>query len=114
MKVPTVETTDDFNGNPAAGTRYFGVGTQWYEIDLDQANCDLFDEVMAGWTGAARPIDEPPTQRRGAKSATKAADRAQRDAMRKWAIEKGMQIGARGRIGNEVVEAYRLEQGQAS
>ena len=106
-----VVLVDDLDGGEATEQVRFGVDGRSYEIDLSAANSAVLREALAPFVSAARregsrrpagrstPAVSPAPSR-------SAADRAQNQAIRKWAIGQGMKISERGRLPSSVVEAY--------
>lgn len=87
----------------------FEIDGKAYAIDLSDENYRLLCESLAPFlaaarrasTGARRSSVSMPSQR-----STTAGDREQNQAIREWAVKRGMTIADRGRIPAEVLEAY--------
>lgn len=90
---------DDLDGSEAAETVSFSVDGVAYEIDLSAENANHFREAVAPWVSHARRTGGRRTQSR------KAGGSPTND-IRAWAIAQGMQVSARGRVSQEVREAY--------
>lgn len=88
----------------AANTVRFGYQGVDYEIDLSQEEADEFAEVMDRYVSVARRVGG---RRQGTSSS--ASNRQSRDlaAVREWARQNGYTVSNRGRIPNEVLEAYQ-------
>jgi hypothetical protein len=104
-KQTTVILVDDLDGGEAAEQVEFAVDGRSYQIDLSAANSAKLREALAPFVSVAR--------RAGGRRATAptapvrpAADRAQNQAIREWAVAQGMKISERGRIPSNVLEAY--------
>lgn len=102
--------TDDFDGSTPAETTYFSVAGKDYAIDLNEEHrAELtdalakVDELMKDYTDKARPMGKSSTgtARRSSKSSQDSK------AVRAWAQENGYEIGDRGRIPEDIQEAYR-------
>ena len=104
-KQTMVILVDDLDGSEAAEQVEFGVDGRSYEIDLSAANSAKLRDVLAPFISAAR---RPGGRRSAAPSAPSrpAADRAQNQAIREWAVAQGMKISERGRIPSNVLDAY--------
>ena len=108
-----VVVTDDFDGTPGATTVRFGLDGTEYEIDLKSEHEERLRNFLDAYVGVARKVTpsrrgtirRPSSERTaGSKSAT----------IREWAAANGYQIGARGRIPQEVKDAYHAAQGGAA
>src|SRR4051812_17315775 len=106
------ELTDDTDGKPADETVTFSLDGREYEIDLTSKNAaalrkavDVYVKNGRRISGGRRPRTSttPPTQRTSGDLDTK--------AVREWANKNGHTVSERGRIPNNVVEAYRAAQG---
>lgn len=101
----TVEFVDDIDGSAAEGTRTFSLDGVEYEIDLSSANGGKLDKALEKWVQHARRVGgRKKAARSGAPRVT--VDREQTQAIRDWATKKGLKVSARGRISQEVVDAY--------
>ena len=107
-KQTTVVLVDDLDGSEAAEQVEFAVDGRSYAIDLSAANSARLREALAPYVAAARRAGG----RRGGGTAPSAApsrpaaDRAQNQRIREWAIAQGMKISERGRIPSNVLAAY--------
>lgn len=107
----TISTiADDFDGSTPAETVYFAVAGKDYAIDLNEEHAAELadalakvDEQMKRYTDAARPMGKSSTgtARRSSKSSQ------DNKAVRAWAQENGYEVADRGRIPEEIQEAYR-------
>ena len=108
-KQTTVVLVDDLDGGEAAEQVEFAVDGRSYEIDLSAENSAKLREVLAPYIAAARRAGGRRNSSSSAAPAPSrsAADRAQNQKVREWAVEQGMKISERGRIPSKVLEAYR-------
>jgi hypothetical protein len=105
-----VQLVDDLDGSPiedgAGSTVSFAVDGTSYEIDLSDRNASEFRDVLAPYLKAARRVGgRRSTPRSAGSSGSSAASEAA--AMREWAHAQGMKVSQRGRVGADVVDAYR-------
>jgi hypothetical protein len=106
---------DDLDGGEAHETVTFGLDGHVYQIDLSTRNAkklrsELATYVDKGSRVAGRPASGPRVAARGRGSA--AADRQQNQAIREWAVRKGMAVAPRGRIKQEIVDQYHKSAGR--
>lgn len=110
-----VQLLDDLDGSAADSTVEFGLDGVNYTIDLSTENAEQLRATMetfvehahrVGGRKRARHTNGKAPRRAPAAEAPSGADREQKQAMRKWAREKGWKIGDRGRIPADIVEAY--------
>ncbi|MBJ7340397.1 Lsr2 family protein [Mycolicibacterium sp.] len=97
-----VEWVDDIDGTAAAETVTFTIDGSRYEIDLSEKNAAELRNTMSGWIAASRRSGHRRSRKGSAKDAASEATRA-----RKWALEQGLDVGPRGRLRAEVLDAYR-------
>jgi hypothetical protein len=109
----TVRLVDDVDGSEAAETVEFGVDGKAYEIDLSTDNAARLRDALAPFVSAGRRASTGRNGRRAGSSsnARPSSDRERNQAIREWAIGRGMKVSERGRISSEVLEAYARENG---
>lgn len=73
-----------------------------YEIDLSLKNASKLRDVLAPFIAAARR----PTAPAKPKAAAVKTDKAQLDAIRTWARKQGHTVSHRGRIPQDIVDAF--------
>jgi hypothetical protein len=102
------QLTDDLDGTDLPeGTRptTFGLEGVNYSIDLSDANAEKLRAALAPYLEVATRVGAPAAaRRRTAASGPSATDRLQ--AIRGWAQSNGYTVGDRGRIKQEIVDAY--------
>ncbi|MFB9661577.1 Lsr2 family protein [Glycomyces mayteni] len=86
----------------------FGIDGRTYEIDLGPKNAKKIRDFLAPYLEEAREVK---TDRRGTKAPARssrgtAADKEQNAAIREWAAKNGVEVGAKGRIPQDVVAQY--------
>ena len=104
-KQTIVRLTDDLDGNEADETVYFGFRGTEYEIDLSAKNANAFEKSLAKYMDAGRRTAARRAGRGGGRRAA-AAGRGDLTAIRSWARDHGYEISDRGRIPNEIRDAY--------
>ncbi len=97
---------DDLDGGEAAGTVSFGLDGATYEIDLSEQNAAQLREALAPWVGNARRVSGRPTRSGGRRGGGSSSSSTDTTAIRAWAKENGFKVSERGRISQEVQEAY--------
>ncbi|WP_280360848.1 histone-like nucleoid-structuring protein Lsr2 [Nocardia wallacei] len=123
--------TDDFDGNEiqdghALEVKISIAGTE-YRLDLRPENVDKFRAHIRKWLEAAQPggassPEQPaerratparrtgrPTTKRGSrrKGPSPRRPREEIQAVREWALAHGFEVSPRGRISNEVHDAFK-------
>ena len=82
----------------------FSIGSTSYEMDLTEAEAGQFYDAVKKYTDVATK-----TSGRGVRTGAGAkakADRNQTQAIRAWARENGREVSERGRISQDVQDAY--------
>ena len=95
-----VVLTDDVDGGEASETVNFALDGVTYEIDLSDENAAKLRDQLAYWVGNARRVSGRRTTGRRRSGRSDAAK------IREWAQANGHQVPPRGRIPNEVRQAY--------
>ena len=96
--------TDDFDGSEAAETVRFSLDQATYELELSTENADKLRETFAPFIAKARRVANPGG--RGRRAGSNAGPKRDTAKIREWAQANGYQLGDRGRIPLEIVEAY--------
>jgi hypothetical protein len=103
-----VQLVDDIDGTPlepgTGSTISFAIDGTSYEIDLSDHNAAQLRDALAPYLRAGRRISGRRSSSRPSSSSSAASETA---AMREWAHAQGMKVSQRGRVGADVVEAYR-------
>lgn len=97
-----VEWIDDIDGTAAAETVTFAIDGSHYEIDLSEKNAAKLRKVMSAWIEASRKSGH-----RRPRGGQAKVDPAESTKARKWAAENGFDVGPRGRLRAEILDAYR-------
>lgn len=101
-KKTVVSITDDIDGTENAETVTFSYDGKTYEIDLAEKNKAALEKALESFIKAARVT----SSRRSSTSGTK-SNKEELAAIRSWAKSNGIAVSERGRISNDVQEAYR-------
>lgn len=94
----TQQTYDDLTGEPGAVAFTFSLNATSYEIDLANEGQALRDALAPFIAAAHKPY------RFGKPAAS--TNRASLATMRQWAAANGFQPAARGRLSQEIQDAY--------
>lgn len=95
-------TVDDLDGTEGAATLTFSVDRDTWEIDLTDENADKLRDALAPFIAKARKQPKTASRRAAAGGHTRAA--------RAWATANGMDVPARGRVPQAVMDAYVASQ----
>ncbi|WP_309130344.1 Lsr2 family protein [Brevibacterium sp.] len=99
--------TDDLDGSEASETVRFSIDQGTYELELSSENAEKLRETFAPYVERARRVaDSGGSGRRGGSRSSGSASKRNTTKIRKWAQANGYQLGDRGRIPAEIVEAY--------
>ncbi|WP_394553908.1 Lsr2 family protein [Agromyces sp. MMS24-JH15] len=112
-KKTIVTLVDDLDGTPIEGgggeSITFSINGRSYEIDLSAENAEAFRAALKPYTEAGRPVASGGRAPRGTGAARTATTSSRGDlaAARTWLREHGYEVGDRGRIPADLLEAYR-------
>jgi hypothetical protein len=93
---------DDIDGSEATETVSFALDGTSYEIDLNDQNAAALRDALAPYVGHARRAGKT---RRGGGS-TGASTSTSAGEIRAWARSNGYQVSDRGRVPQEIRDAY--------
>jgi hypothetical protein len=93
---------DDIDGGDAAETVTFALDGVTYEIDLSENNAAQLRGALARWVEGARRVSGRAQRGR----APRRAGGAETARIRAWAKENGHPVSDRGRIPQEIRQAY--------
>lgn len=96
-----VELRDDLDGTPAQHTVRFALEDSVYEIDLNSGNREKLVAAMAPFAAAARRVSS------SGSVAVQAETPVDARAVREWARVNDIEVPARGRIPDRIIEKYR-------
>jgi hypothetical protein len=105
---------DDLDGSEATETVRFGLDGTTYEIDLNKKNAAALRKALAPYVKAARKGRSTGGRRKAAPASTSRKARRDYDIveLREWAGSNGVQVPARGRIPQAVVDQYKAAGGR--
>lgn len=100
----TITLVDDLDGSEGAETVSFGLDGTSYEIDLSEKNAAALREALAGYVGHARKAGRAATKSSRTRSTSSSGPSARE--LREWARSNGFQVSDRGRVPEEVRQAF--------
>jgi hypothetical protein len=108
---------DDLDGKPADRTVEFGLDGTNYTIDLSESNAGKLRKALDPYIAAGTRIGRGGVGRIGRPAGRAAgvrttSDRDKNKAIREWAAKNGYEISERGRIPQNLAEAYRTAHGR--
>jgi hypothetical protein len=96
---------DDIDGSEAAQSIAFGVDGHSYQIDLNEQHAEELRAKLEPFLKVARRFRHQSADTRPqARSA--ATDKDRNSAIRRWALDEGVELPTRGRIAGAVQAAY--------
>ncbi|MER6284448.1 histone-like nucleoid-structuring protein Lsr2 [Streptomyces sviceus] len=107
MATKTVKVDDLDNKTEGAEEVTFGLNGDFYKLDLAAANTKKLTDALAPFVEAATPITaREATRRNGNGNGAVPAD-MDPAKVRAWAQANGYDIGEKGRVPENIQEAYR-------
>lgn len=106
---------DDLDGGPADETVRFGLDGGQFEIDLSSANAARLRDAVRPFAAKARRVQgvrRAPGRPAGSRTTVKRNPEIA--AIRKWAQENGYNVSNRGRIHQDIQDAYHAAMGKES
>jgi hypothetical protein len=100
-----VRLVDDIDGTVAVETVRFALDGKSYAIDLSADNAKELRDSFAGFVESARRDTGKPGERTG-RPGVSASSRQRTQEIRAWARENGHLLKDRGRIPQDIVDAY--------
>lgn len=98
---------DDIDGGTAAETVTFGLDGVTYEIDLNDDNVAAMRDAFAPYVSAGRRV----AGRRSSGTSARPSDKGELAKIRQWARANGHDVSDRGRISQQVRDAYAKAHG---
>ncbi len=106
---------DDLDGGVAHETVRFGLDGHLYEIDLSSRNAKKLRGELASFVERANRVSTRATatvRRGGSRVGAGSVHPDQNRAIREWAQAQGYDIADRGRIKQEIVDAFHQNAGR--
>ena len=98
---------DDMSGGEATETVEFALDGVTYEIDLNDENAAKLRNDFASWIASARRAGgRRQTRRRSGGGGGGAAKSDELARMREWGRDNGFKVSSRGRVSQELQDAY--------
>jgi len=109
-----VQLVDDLDGGAADESVTFALDGATYEIDLSKKHAAKLRAALKPFVDAAQKVSTATRHRVAVRGQREPArtDRAQNQAIREWALRKGLDVSPRGRISRAVVDQYHAEAGK--
>lgn len=101
-----VTLTDDLDGSKADRTVAFAWDGKTYEIDLSKKNASALEKAISPYLEAARAVRGNAAGRRRRVAPPARSSRSDLGAVREWAKANGYEVATRGRIAQEIQDAY--------
>ena len=98
--------TDDLDGSDDAKPHTFAIDGTVYKIDLTDENFEAFEKRLAKYVAVARTRKARGEAPEGAGDEDKSAAKERLNAIRTWARNKGKEVSDRGRLPNDLIQAY--------
>jgi Lsr2 len=101
-----VKLLDDLDESPAAETVMFALDGVSYEIDLSAKHANELRGGLDKFVQVAHRLARGRPVARSRPSRRSAANGVENQAIREWALSKGLEVATRGRIPRSIVEQY--------
>lgn len=111
-QVTEIRLIDDIDGSEAVETVRFALDDKKYRIDLNADHAKALRESFAEFIEHASK-DAGQGNGRGPKGPKPRNERTNRAAVQEWAAGQGIEVKARGRIPNSILEQYEAAQSAA-
>jgi nucleoid-associated protein Lsr2 len=102
---------DDLDGGVAHETVRFGLDGQQFEIDLSTRNAKKLRAELAPFVEHGNRLSAR-VARAGRAASRSVSGRDQNRSIREWAMAKGYDIAPRGRIKQDIVDAFHQRSGR--
>ena len=96
---------DDLDGTRADETLIYSVEGQYYKIDLSTSNAEQFRDTLRPYMAVSTQIEA-----KAAKRPVVVAGELDYTVIRAWAKEQGHKVSDRGRISDDIVQAWQASQ----
>lgn len=107
-RLETITLISDLDESVTADeTVTFGLDGRGYQIDLSTEQAGLLRAALQPYVGAGRRASNGKATAKPART----TDAARNAEVRAWAVERGFELGNRGRIPAKILQAYAAERG---
>ena len=103
---------DDLDGGAAHETVTFGLDGHFYEIDLSSRHAKKLRSELAVYVENGSRVSQRAARPGGRRVSGAVSDKDKNRHIREWALSKGFEVAPRGRIKQEVLEAYQRTGGR--
>lgn len=97
---------DDLDGTEGASSYKFAWGNDHYEIDLSDANAKELEDVLSKYINAAAKVTSRLPREAGKRSSAAKSNKEELQKIRAWASENGYTVNSRGRVSQQIQDAY--------
>ncbi len=97
---------DDVDGSEASETVEFSLDGVSYEIDLNDGNASALRNDLSKWVGQSRRSGGRRQTRRRNGGGSSGASREELARIREWGRSNGYSVSDRGRVSQDVQDAY--------
>ena len=107
--------SDDLTGNESEDvvTRVYAHNGAFLEIDLSNESWAKFEKALKPFLEKSRPISRLTFSANFVAPDGTAPAESEIGQIREWARAKGMEVGEKGRLSKEIIDAYRADQNSA-
>ena len=109
-KQTTVTITDDLDGSTNATEVTFSLNGRTWVIDLSPKNQAALEKALKPYIAKATEQGRRTSRGKAARASSRAKSRTDPTAVRQWARDNGHQVSDRGRIREDVLQAYEAAQ----
>jgi hypothetical protein len=103
---------DDLDGGVAHETVKFALDGHSYEIDLSSKNAKKLRSDLAVFVEHGSRVSGRAAAGQDRRARSGGSDKDQNRAIREWAVGKGFDVAERGRIKQDIVEAFHRSGGR--
>ena len=99
------QLVDDLDASPASQSVVFSLDSRTYQIDLNDRHAEELRATLGAFVDAARRVRSQPGGS-GTGSGSAGANTDRNAAIRRWALNEGVELPNRGRVAAAVVAAF--------
>lgn len=103
-----ITLTDDIDGSEASQTISFSFNEKAFEIDLNDDHAEQLREALEPFMKAGRSFKGGRRANASTARTGRGGSRSKEEltAIREWATQNGLDVSARGRISQKILDAY--------